>query len=287
MSTPSRPPGPQAAWQAATYLPTDRVRLHRRGGPLHPWIPGLLDGRTSPHTRSAACGRSHVGTGGWARCSWWSGSWRSRCGLPQAAAALCDGRPAHRPRAVRAGRAGGGSGRCSSQAVRVPGTFVALPGESPAQGAAVLAVPRGAGIAVSGHRAGVGTARTFGDFKRPPFRAAARQLPERPRGAGPAGARGRRLGPRCAGGAPTPGAAGLPQRLQQRLDRPGPGPDRAGARRAGGRGRPSHGGCGSCPGRPTTTEPGFRTVSTHRLRRRFGDLGCPRKPADEDIACCS
>ena len=186
-------------------LATDRVRLHRRGGPLHPVDPGparrphvALPARDQPRVAVHAELRGHgdrpvarpaCPRGGRQRCpgrgrscSWWSGSWCSPSGCGSCASG-CRGsrRRSSCSSASRCpGRCWRGSGRCSSPACSFPARFVAsLPALTLLVGAAVLAVPRGAGIAAAACLViglGIGTARTFGDFMRPPFRAAANYL---------------------------------------------------------------------------------------------------------------
>jgi len=165
--------------------------------------------------------------------------------------------------------------------VFVPRTFVAsLPALTLLVGAAVLAVPRAAGIAAAACLViglGIGTARTFGDFMRPPFRAAANYLNDH-------AAPGQ---PVLEGGAFDPGALEAhlhPARPVFRMDcsnaSTGPGqvltaqvhcgPKRSGVAPAVAAGRRTGRLWLVSWGRPTTTQPGFRTVSTHRFDGGLG-----------------
>ncbi len=277
-----------------------------------PWIPGLLDDRTSPYQHAISrvwpFTLNYVGTaiGQWLTGvpTWRAakvpgpgalvllvvgvlvlagGLWLVRNRLPRR---LADARPAHRPRAVRAG-AGGDLVAVRAQRVRSPqlrGLAAGVDAARRRRGAGGAAGGGDRGGGVPGHRAGH---RHRPHLRRlhAPAVPGRRELPERPRGAGPAGARGRLLRPRGAGGAPAPGAAGLPHGLQQRLDRPGPGPDRAGALRAqavrggaGGRGRPPHrAAVARVLGPPDDDAAGVPHRLDAPLRRRVGDLAAEER----------
>jgi len=169
-----------------------------------PWIPGLLDDRTSPYQHAISqvwpFTLHYVGT---ALSQWvggvptWSatkvpgtaglvvlvaavvllavGLWVARARLPRPSPTL----------ALLIGLAASGPVLAAlwslvEPSVFVPRSFVAsLPALALLVGAAVLAVPRVAGIAAAACLVvglGIGTAKTFGEFKRPPFRAAANYI---------------------------------------------------------------------------------------------------------------
>jgi Dolichyl-phosphate-mannose-protein mannosyltransferase len=197
----------QLAW--ALWYHRDRWRplllVHAGAAVAYiPWIPGLLDDRTSPYQHAISrvwpFTLHYVGT---ALGQWVAGvpTWRvAKVPGPAAQALLIAAvvvlvvglwlarrrqpRPSP-PLVLLIGLASAGPVLAAlwslfEPSVFVPRTFVAsLPALALVVGAAVVAVPRVAGIAaatclVAG--LGIGTARTFGDFARPPFRAAADYL---------------------------------------------------------------------------------------------------------------
>jgi hypothetical protein len=197
----------QLAW--ALWYHRDRWRplllVHAGAAVAYiPWIPGLLDDRTSPYQHAISrvwpFTLHYVGT---ALGQWVAGvpTWRvAKVPGPAAQALLIAAvvvlvvglwlarrrqpRPSP-PLVLLIGLASAGPVLAAlwslfEPSVFVPRTFVAsLPALALVVGAAVVAVPRVAGIAAAACLVaglGIGTARTFGDFARPPFRAAADYL---------------------------------------------------------------------------------------------------------------
>ena len=270
-----------------------------------PWIPGLLDDRTSPYQHAISrvwpFTLNYVGT---AIGQWLTGvpTWRAaKVPGPGALVVLVVGvlvlagglwlvrnrLPRLSPTLVLliglalSGPVLAGIWSLFEPSVFVPRTFVAsLPALTLLVGAAVLAVPRAAGIAAAACLViglGIGTARTFGDFMRPPFRAAANYLndhaaPGQPvleAGAFDPGALEAHLHPArpvfrmdCSNASTGPGQV-LTAQVHCGLKRSGVAPAVAAGRRTGRLWLVSW-------GRPTTTQPGFRTVSTHRFDGGLG-----------------
>jgi hypothetical protein len=174
--------------------------------------------------------------------------------------------------------------------VFVPRTFVAsLPALALLVGAGVVAVPRVAGIAAAACLVvglGLGTARTFDDFRRPPFRAAADYIdahgtPGQPvleSGFFDPGALEAHLDPPrpvfrvdCSNASTGPGQI-LTARVHCGRKGSGIAPAKAAGRRAGRLWLVSWGG-------PPATEPGFTRVSLRRFDGGLGVWVAEEKPA--------
>jgi Dolichyl-phosphate-mannose-protein mannosyltransferase len=270
-----------------------------------PWIPGLLDDRNSPYQHAISrvwpFTLDYVGT---ALAQWVAGvpTWRvakvpgpgALVLLVVAVLVLAAGlwlvrKKLPRPSPVLVlliGLAAAGPVLAAvwslfEPSVYVPRSFVAsLPALALLVGAAIVAVPRVAGIAAAACLViglGIGTARTFGDFTRPPFRAAANYLNDHAAPGQPVlesgffdpGALEAHLHPPrpvfrvdCSNASTGPGQI-LIARVHCGRVGSGVAPAAAAGRRAGRLWLVSW-------GRPPGTQPGFRTVSVHRFDGGLG-----------------
>jgi hypothetical protein len=279
-----------------------------------PWIPGLLDDRTSPYQHAISrvwpFTLDYVGT---ALAQWVAGvpTWRvakvpgpgALVLLIVAVIVLAVGLWLVRTKLPRPspllvlliGLAAAGPVLAAlwslfEPSVYVPRTFVAsLPALALLVGAAIVAVPRVAGIAAAACLViglGIGTARTFGDFTRPPFRAAANYLNDHAAPGQPVlesgffdpGALEAHLHPPrpvfrvdCNNASSGPGQI-LVARVHCGKVGSGVAPATAAGRRAGRLWLVSW-------GRTPATQPGFRTVSVHRFDGGLGVWVAEEAPA--------